>query len=568
MAVVDAGARVAAAGWSAGALLHHPTSDDLYLVTQDSHLHVWLSTDDGDTWSEQDAGNAPAAHNATYPFAATFGFGAYLTDHYLIEIGYFTAANTLDLYEFDADTNAWLSAIGPVSTDAHNAKHIGLGCTPTYGELVAVYTSYLDDADLLRNHAYIGFGFGFLGPEAALHAATSAGVSTVSSTASHPADVSTDQVHHLYYGVDADDFFVQTDAMQSGLIWSEQAVDASAAPAGDHAAANYWPYQVSSNWYVTAPYIDADGSLQERTWWLGGASGYSGVLGTQHQVSASTAYAGGNLWSGMLDGDRYIIASRSDGSKIEWWIDEGNTGSWSSTKLMVSGSDLHLSSAVPIDGGVLVGYQDGSDAVVALLGVEPGSEPVDLGTATSAGSSADSAGPLTVTHAMAGSSAGASADAVDRLVVTHELAGVSDGSSDDAGDRLTVTHELAGESAGSSAGSVDRLVVTHDLAGVSAGTSDDSSPRLTVSQLLAGMSAGVADDQGIRLLVTHLLAGESAGSSVDSALELVVIPPIIIPPGTTIYTIRHRGHGPYTVPHRGDGYTITHRDDSYIIRRR
>jgi hypothetical protein len=43
---------------------------------------------------------------------------------------------------------------------------------------------------------------------------------------------------------------------------------------------------------------------------------------------------------------------------------------------------------------------------------------------------------------------------------------------------------------------------------------------------------------------------------------------VTIPPGTTIYTIRHRGHGPYTVPHRGDAYTIRHRDDSYIIRRR
>lgn len=442
MAVVDAGARVAAAGWSAGSLLHHPTNDDLYLVTQDSHLHVWRSSDDGDTWSEQDAGNAPAAHNATYPFAATFGFGAYITDHYLIEIGYFTAANTLDLYEFDADTNAWLSAIGPVSTDVHNAKHIGLGCTPTYGELVASYTSHLDDADLLRHHAYISFGFGWVSSEAVLHAATSADASTVSATASYPADVSASQVHHLYYGVDVDDFLVRTDQMQLGLVGSEQVVDASAAPGGDHAAASYWPYQVASDWFVTAVYVDADGSLRERTWWLGGASG-SGVLGTEHQVSASTSYAGGNLWSGMLDGDRYIIASRADGSRVEWWIDAGNTGSWSATKTMVSGSDLHLSSAVPIDGGVLVGYQHDSDAVVALLGVEPGSEPVDLGTAGAAGSGHASATTLLVSPSLAGSAIGAGRANAEFLTVTHQLAGDAAGAGHATG-ALIVSPALRG----------------------------------------------------------------------------------------------------------------------------
>src|SRR5690606_15138735 len=35
----------------------------LYLVTQDTHLHVWMS-EDGEEWEEQDAANAPAVYNS------------------------------------------------------------------------------------------------------------------------------------------------------------------------------------------------------------------------------------------------------------------------------------------------------------------------------------------------------------------------------------------------------------------------------------------------------------------------------------------------------------------------
>src|SRR5690606_6412273 len=98
--VVAAGS--GATGWSARCA--YEISGDLYVVTQDSALHVWKSTDDGATWSEMDGSNAPGVNSASNSWSSEVGNG-------FIQALFFGTATALNLIRFSLSTDEWEGSI-------------------------------------------------------------------------------------------------------------------------------------------------------------------------------------------------------------------------------------------------------------------------------------------------------------------------------------------------------------------------------------------------------------------------------------------------------------------------
>jgi hypothetical protein len=124
----------------------------LYTVTQSTtpELHVWKSTDDGASWTEQDTADNPSVTSATHPFdACDTRSGPYIVT------ARFTAANTFGVLVFDMSTDQWDAAdFGTTpATDVSNERSIRVSCDNRFtasapGGVWVAFTDTTDDADI------------------------------------------------------------------------------------------------------------------------------------------------------------------------------------------------------------------------------------------------------------------------------------------------------------------------------------------------------------------------------------------------------------------------------------
>jgi hypothetical protein len=159
----------------------------------------------------------------------------------------------------------------------------------------------------------------------------------------------------------------------------------------EHASATYQIYQASNVDKIVAAFINADGSIQERTATLEVTSA-SVTLGTEHAVGTATTTAGRQLSTCEYDGDLYVVAAVS-GTGIDYYVDAGATGSWSSATSFKSGlTACTLSQVISIPGvGLAVVYTDNGDVKIDWIDGGPASDVTvngSLSTATGAAYSA------------------------------------------------------------------------------------------------------------------------------------------------------------------------------------
>lgn len=382
--VVAAGS--GATGWNARALFE--VSGNLYAVTQDSALHVWKSINNGASWSEQDASDAPSVSNSAYPFSAM-----YWPDDGLIYVARFTATNTTQPITFNPATDQWGSNAGAAATDADNLSPLRLswgrgGSTwGSTGVPVTYYTSSSDDADIR-----------FRGGSIATFVVNgSSAERSIVGDAVWPQN-STSNSYVFWYDTSNDDFSVLSMVGNGASFTGSSVVDLDGTMAtteDGHAPSTFGTYLVSGVTTVTAAYIDADNTINERECSLDVPSASIG-LGTQRQVTSGTSYAGGKLSTCKYDGDRYVFASNASGTSIDYWVFSG--GSWSSGGNVATGSGLHLAQALPVDGvGILVCYQSGSNVVVDWAVDGPGGGAVNDSGTVSVGTIAASGQAVTGT---------------------------------------------------------------------------------------------------------------------------------------------------------------------------
>jgi hypothetical protein len=364
------------------------TPSALYAVTQSTtpELHVWKSTDSGATWTEQDTANNPSVTNANYPFSACdTRSGPYLG------LARFTNTNTIRAAIFDMSTDLWGTDLGAAdaTTAASNERSIRMALdhtfiTASHGSQVVSYTSSADDADLHHTRrATAGWTAG------------NTILSINSTSASLVSDVVVDKApigfqHRLYYDVVNNDFSMRTLITTTGGTEADIVTDAADVET-EHASATYQIYQASNVDRIVAAFINADGSIQERTATLEVTSA-SVTLGTEHAVGTATTTAGRQLSTCEYGGDLYVLANVS-GTGLTYYIDAGAAGSWDSGTAWKSGlTACTLSQIINVPGiGLGVVYTDNGDVKIDWIDGGPASDVTingSLATATAAAISA------------------------------------------------------------------------------------------------------------------------------------------------------------------------------------
>jgi hypothetical protein len=349
------------------------TPSALYAVTQSTEpaLHVWKSTDSGATWSEQDAADNPTVTSATHPFdACDTRSGPY------IGTAFFTAANTVRARLFDMSTDQWGTDLGAAdaSTISSNERSIRVNLDNTFttatcgSQYVSFTDSGTDDADLGYARRTTG----------AWGATGNSIVGSTSTEASLYANVVCDKtpigfLHHFYYFVSQDDFGMRSVVATTVGTDTDIVVDAADVET-EHASATYQIYQASNVDKIIAAFINADGSIQERTAQLEVTSA-SVTLGTEHAVGTATTTAGRQLSTCAYDGDGYVVSSVS-GTGIDYYVDSGLAGSWSAATNWKTGlTSSTLSQVINVPGiGLGVVYTDNGDAKIDWIDGGPASD--------------------------------------------------------------------------------------------------------------------------------------------------------------------------------------------------
>jgi hypothetical protein len=363
------------------------TTSSLYQVTQDTggspEFHMHTSTDNAASWSEVDTGNGPTVFNTAYPWSADWskaGLNA-TGEGNAIVLYRFTNTNTTRMTPFFIGSQTWGADLGgaDASTDAVNNRNVRAYITPI--EQGGFHTALADDADITRTRRTTSTW----SPNA-WNQSTAADGSTLSDAVKDNSVYGSTTNRFLsgfIYDAAQDDFSVQT--LAATLAGTLLDLDTTAAPDNTkHASATYHVYDPGTD-TVIAAYIDSDDTLQERTAQLE-VTAASITLGTQHQVTATTSYAGRQLSTCKFGSDLYVFASLGTG--IDYYKDTGASGTWGSVNNWKSGlTNCFLSQAVPIDGvGILVVYNDNGDVKCDIAEAVAGNVTVNgaLATATSA----------------------------------------------------------------------------------------------------------------------------------------------------------------------------------------
>jgi hypothetical protein len=402
------------------------TTTSLYQITQDTggspEFHMYKSTDSAASWSEVDTGNGPTVFNTAYPWSADWskaGLNA-TGEGNAIVLYYFTNTNTTRMIPFNIGSQTWGADLGgaDASTDAVNNRNVRAWITPI--EQGGFHTSLLDDADITRARRTTSTW-----TAAAWYAATAADGSTLT-------DAVKDNTIHgagsrfltgFVYDAGGDDFSVQTQtATTAGTITD---LDTTAPAANTtHASATYHVYDPGTD-TVIAAYIDSNDTLQERTAQLE-VTAASITLGTQHQVTATTSYAGRQLSTCKFGSDLYIFASLGTG--IDYYKDTGASGTWGSVNNWKSGlTNCFLSQAVPIDGvGILVVYNDNGDVKCDIAEAVGGNTSVNGSLATATGAANASTLKAAIAGSLSTATAAANAGTINvRYTVAGSLATAS-----------------------------------------------------------------------------------------------------------------------------------------------
>lgn len=376
----------------------------LYQITQDTALHAWKSTDSGATWTEQDAANAPTVNSSTASWSAA------MSQWGEIGVVYFSGTNTLRVRVFDAHADTWATAdlaSANATTDADPLSPVRIVYRDAYFGTYLVYTSIADTADIniAKRAASTWATQGIL-------AATSAERSIVSDTVQGQG--LSGFGYPIYYDTGSDDVsFVSAsiNLLATLSVWTEVDLDTTAATSeASHASGAFQIYDNGSGIdKILAAYIDSDGSVQERTMQLGVLS-TSVTLGTQHQVTSSTSYAGRQLATCKYGSDLYVFANTATG--IDYWVDAGATGSWSSVTNWKTGlTSAALSQALSVPGvGILVSYMDNGNVVIDWAVGGPVSDITVNGT-TATSTAAANAGSVSIPRNVTGTTATATGSA-------------------------------------------------------------------------------------------------------------------------------------------------------------
>jgi hypothetical protein len=343
------------------------TTQSLYQVTQDTKLHVWKSSDNGAAWAELDSAGAPTVNSSTKPFDCDhhWEYRSVLAGgpNSLLYCGYFTNTNTVRVRGFDPFAGTWITAdLGGAdwSTDVDFNRNIRV--TATAWEVTLHYTSVADDADL----EFVIYD-GAMSAQQVMTAVTSADSSTISDAVKDRTSTvdngGTRFVSTFHHEANLDDYFVETNfgtTQGTALALDTAAADIEA----EHGSAVYQPYAGSGGVHtVIAAYIDADGSIEERTAQLEVTSA-SITLGTQHAVGTATTSLGRSLATCKYANDLYIFAGLSGG--IDVYKDPLASGTWNAVVNWKTGlTAAVLSTALPVEGkGILVSYVDNGNVVV------------------------------------------------------------------------------------------------------------------------------------------------------------------------------------------------------------
>lgn len=484
-------------------------SGAFYQITQDSALHAWKSTDDGATWTEQDSAHAPSVVNSAYTWSADDSTAGE------IAVAYFSNTNTVRARVFDTISNTWASTDlsgADATTDADNVSPIRISHTPGLNTTIA-FTSIADTADISLTARTSPTAWT---TTASFLSGTSAERSIVSDMVSDNAIPRFDQV--FFYDAANDDFTLRS----RNYTASGTAVDLDATIAtteAGHASAVFQPYDNGSGVEkIIAAYIDANNTLQERTAQLGVTSA-SVTLGTQHQVTATTSYAGRHVATCKYGADLYVFASTA--TTIVYYKDTGASGTWGTAQTVATGlTSAALSTALPVPGvGILISYTSGGNVVIDWA-VDGPSAPVGASLAgTLAGDSSADADRLRLNHALSGALAGDSAATAAKLTEPHALAGSLAGDSSTSADLTPggTAASLAGSLAGSSTATAAALRLDHALSGQLDGDSTATATTLRLDHELAGAIAGESSATAAGLRLNHPLAATAAGDSSATA---------------------------------------------------
>jgi hypothetical protein len=415
------------------------TPSALYQLAQDTggspKLHMWKSTDDGANWSEVDSGNAPAVNVGTAPFdGCDTRTGPY------IGVAYFTGATNVRGRAFDMSTDTWGTEwnSGDATNVASQERSIRVYIdntftTATHGTQHVSFCNSADDADLFTARRTTSTW-----AVATLLSLTNGEASLVSAVVTDKSPIGF--AHRFYYDCTNDDFDMRS--LTTTTQGTQTALDAAAADVEtEHASACYQIYQASGVDKIVAAYIDADGSIEERTATLEVTSA-SVTLGTQHAVGTATTSAGRQLATCSFDGDLYVVASVS-GTDIDYYVDAGATGTWSSATNWKTGlTASSISNVLSIEGyGLLVTYTDNGDVKVDWISAPAGDVTVNgsLATASAAANAstvklvlsgslstataAALAGTTFISYHADGSLATASAEALAASLIAIDLTG-------------------------------------------------------------------------------------------------------------------------------------------------
>lgn len=335
-------------------LYEAPTA--LYQVVQDEvglKLHVYRSTDYGQTWSVQDAANAPSVTNGYYPFDATD-----TTTGPFIVTARMTATNTVGVRNFNMSTNTWdASDYGGTSPPSavQNTRTIRVTSDNAAGNASGpgvVYVHFTDSADPsdLAYHRTTGSTWSSKTLFLSLSNAESSAIADVFVDRMSPGNV-----HRFYYDSTNDDFSFRS--VSATTQSTQMDIDDTAATDDTKYASMvvqpYWNASETTSSII--PYINSNDQIYGRYMEFDTTSALAYMSGGW-AISTDTGAAGRSMAYCHYDGTDYVFFSPSS-TEIKYTTST-TLGTWSSDVSWKSGlTDALVVQALAIPNvGVLVVY--------------------------------------------------------------------------------------------------------------------------------------------------------------------------------------------------------------------
>ncbi|MGE3798732.1 MAG: hypothetical protein AB7G88_12940, partial [Thermomicrobiales bacterium] len=334
----------------------------LYAVLQDdgasASVRVYRSNSLTDlTFSEMDAGNAPAVATTNEPFPAHQHANGHLN------VASYRLSNTPEHSLFDVSTGQWAAGYGDFVANLFDGQ-LPWHMTQRSDDTLVLYGSFVsDDADIIADKL------------TSAGANTGGGVGVASLTSAEASqvvfawtDLGADRTYVVYVDVAGDDITYES---YVGTTQSTPVDINASGPASEdtHVLGSFRPW-LNGVSYVTVAYLDANQDLRANDIQLDGAATSGGVGALQlvdttpgnvepHHVVATAAFDG-QIWLAAYDdannGSLYLY-TRTSGT----WSGRSLIGSKDSGFLAATGDASPLQIVPTSNDGLLLVYQDGSD---------------------------------------------------------------------------------------------------------------------------------------------------------------------------------------------------------------